>query len=347
MSDINRSRVKNSFSRQAEIYDSQSRVQKRVLNHFMDICLRETRKPDSILDVGSGTGRLLDALNCKYPAAQIAGLDLAPGMAKKALQQLSGCKNLVLVCGDGEALPFINDTFSLVVSTSTYQWLYPFQAAFKEVWRVLEPGGGFSFALFGKETLYELKCSYKKALASLDADIQDRTHYFANEEEVLTSLIDAGFRDCSVTSQLEMELHSSVQELMRSLKSIGAGNASITPGRGLSGRMILNRMIDNYQADFGANNSIPATYQVLYCKGRKPKVGRPEGQRVRGSEDRRVRGSEGRKVGGSEGRRVGRSEGRKVGGSEGWKIRGFSSHQTFRPSDPPAFVMLHSLLNSV
>ena len=270
MAGINRSKVKNSFSRQAEKYDSLAQVQQRVLERFLHIYMAEGAAPDAILDIGAGTGALLDSLEKRYPEALLAGVDLAHGMARRALQRLSGSRKLVFVCGDGEALPFRDDCFSLVVSTSTYQWFSPLNCAFAEAWRVLEPGGRFCFALFGQKTLYELKSSYRRALTSLDAAIPDRSHDFVAEEEVLSALLGAGFTDCSVSSELELELHPDVPALMRSLKNIGAGNASAISARGLSGRKVMNSMIENYQTIYGMNDCIPATYQVLYCSGKKP-----------------------------------------------------------------------------
>jgi len=228
-----------SSPRQAEKYDASARVQQRVHERFLIAHMEDCGAPGSILDIGAGTGALLDSLASRYPGALLAGVDLAQGMARRALQRFTGSGNPFFVCGDGEALPFKANSFALVVSTSTFQWLYPFNKAFAEAWRVLEPGSRFCFALFGEKTLYELRDSYKRALASEGGTALDRSHVFASEEEVLQSLVEAGFKDCSVASELEVEVHADVPALLRSLKNIGAGNAAAMPGRGLSGRKIM------------------------------------------------------------------------------------------------------------
>lgn len=270
MVEISKSRVKCSFSRQAEKYDSLALVQQKVLERFLCFYLEGGISPRTILDVGAGTGALLDALGKKYPASILAGVDLAEGMARFALQRLEKFRNYGLVCGDGAALPFKDSSFEVVVSTSTYQWLYPFNRAFVEAWRVLEPGGRFCFALFGQNTLFELRRSYKKALSALNIEYLDRSHIFAAETDVMSALRLAGFTDCSVSSELEVESHADVPALMRSLKNIGAGNAAAISRRGLSGRNIISLMIDNYQSEYGVNDCIPATYEVLYCSATKP-----------------------------------------------------------------------------
>lgn len=263
MTQIDRSRVRRAFSENADAYDSLAMVQQRVMRRFLERNFVGGDVPASVLDVGCGTGRLLESLMTRFPTVYAVGLDMAHGMARNAARRLTSAGNRALLCGDGEHLPFGDNCFDLVVSTSTYQWLNPLDKAFNEAHRVLRPGGRFLFALFGEATLFELKESYRQALR-LHGGGADRTHRFVSRHEAMAVLERAGFKGYRVESEREVELHVDVPGLLRSLKGIGAANASALPARGLSGRRVTAAMIDLYLNTYGLEAGIPATYEVLY-----------------------------------------------------------------------------------
>lgn len=267
MTRIDRQRVRRAFSEKAVCYDAQAVVQQRVVRRFLERNFASCGSPASFLDVGAGTGRLLQSLGERFPSAFAVGLDMAYGMARSASMRLSGGSGYALLCGDGESLPFADSSFDVVVSTSTYQWLSPLDPAFNEALRVLRPGGRFCFALFGEATLFELKESYRQALRLYGGGAADRSHRFASRHEALAVLERVGFESCKVDSELEIEMHADVAALLRSLKGIGAANASEVPARGLSGRRVTAAMIDLYENSYGGEAGIPATYEVLYGEG--------------------------------------------------------------------------------
>jgi malonyl-CoA O-methyltransferase len=269
---IDRTRVRMSFDRQAVFYEETVVVQKRV----REIILRQLREsehseaPRRILDVGAGTGVLLRAVRNLYPDAFLAGVDLAPAMGRTAMGNLRGRGGALLVEGDAERLPFADCSVDLVLSTSTYQWLNTLEKAFSEALRVLSPGGMFRFALFGGDTLRELRESYRRALKAPAVQERDRTHHFFSLQDVESALTTVGFSSCRVESCFEREFHPDVSSLLRSLRRIGAGNASpISDRRGLAGRTVMMEMMELYRREYGCSFGIPATYEVIYGKGRK------------------------------------------------------------------------------
>jgi len=265
MAQIDRNRVRRAFSEKADNYDAQALVQQRVVDRFLERNFAAGDAPATVLDVGAGTGRLLASLMVRFPSVFAVGLDMAHGMARSAARRLPSGNSAVL-CGDGEHLPFSDGCFDMVVSTSTYQWLNPLENAFSEAWRVLRPGGRFLFALFGEATLFELKESYRQALRLQGGGV-DRTHQFVSRIEALKALENAGFKWSRVDSEREVELHADVPSLLKSLKGIGAANASALPARGLAGRRVTTAMIDLYGTVYGVEAGIPATYEVLYGEG--------------------------------------------------------------------------------
>jgi ubiquinone/menaquinone biosynthesis C-methylase UbiE len=73
----------------------------------------------TVLDVGCGTGRLLQRLARAYPTARLVGVDAAPGMAHVAARR----HRIAAVIGVAEQLPFRTGSVQLLVSTiSFYHW---------------------------------------------------------------------------------------------------------------------------------------------------------------------------------------------------------------------------------
>ncbi|ABB31086.1 Methyltransferase type 11 [Geobacter metallireducens RCH3] len=264
---IDRRRVRHSFHRQALEYDAHAAVQKRVVERFLQILDDEVGSPLRILDVGAGTGLLARQLADCHPAALLSCVDLAPGMAATARQRL-GSRALVAVA-DAEHLPFAGASFDCVVSTSTFQWLTTLDAAFGEVWRVLAPGGLFAFALFGHGTFHELKDSYRSALTAVGREDEDRTQRFFTEAEAGAALERTGFGVRRLCVEDEVEWHPDVPAFLRSVKRVGAGNASPLRGRGLAERRVMVEMMRVYGERYGGERGIPATYTVIYGVGVK------------------------------------------------------------------------------
>jgi SAM-dependent methyltransferase len=89
---------------------------------------------ETILDVGCGTG----VVACEMQAfARVVGLDMSPLALEFSRRR--GLAKLVL--GDGQRLPFPDSTFSAVVGLDIFEHIPDDEAAFREAYRTLEPGG--------------------------------------------------------------------------------------------------------------------------------------------------------------------------------------------------------------
>jgi malonyl-CoA O-methyltransferase len=267
---IDRGRVRHAFGRQASSYETYAAVQKRVVARFLECLKREELAPASILDVGAGSGMLLRALRQQYGNARAVGIDSAEGMTRTARGNLAYDPDSLLLTADAEHLPLRDAFFDLVVSTSTFQWLPGLDGAFREVFRVLKPGGCFAFALFGGETLHELRSSYDRALTAAGRTGENRMQRFFPESDVAAAVQRTEFAALRVFSELDVEIHGDVPDLLRSLKLIGAGNASPSSARGLGGRPVMLEMMKNYREDHGDDAGVRATYDVVYGFCRKP-----------------------------------------------------------------------------
>lgn len=101
--------------------------------------------PESVLDVGCGTGRLLRLAGQRWPAARLLGVDPAEGMVKVASRLTPAATFYV---GSAESLPLPSASVHVVVSTLSFHHWKDQVAGISEIARVLVPGGRFILADF-------------------------------------------------------------------------------------------------------------------------------------------------------------------------------------------------------
>lgn len=94
-----------------------------------------------VLEIAIGTGLNLPF----YPAeVEITGIELSPTMLEIAGQRAQRLgRQVELVAGDAQALPFPDQRFDTVVCTLSLCCIPDERRAIAEVWRVLRPGGRF------------------------------------------------------------------------------------------------------------------------------------------------------------------------------------------------------------
>jgi len=97
-------------------------------------------QPESILDVGCGTGKLLRRANTYWPEAQLIGVDPANGMIEMAKRLTP---NATFFTGMAEALPLQDASVDLAMSTTSFHHWQNQAAGIREIARVLRPGGYF------------------------------------------------------------------------------------------------------------------------------------------------------------------------------------------------------------
>lgn len=121
---------------------------------------------DAVLDVGCGAGfDLVVAARLAGPGGRVCGIDLTPEMVEKARRNLglAGVNGEVKVA-PSEAIPYEDAAFDVVTSNGVLNLSPEKEKSFREIHRVLRPGGRLQFAdIVLKEELPE------KVANSLDA----------------------------------------------------------------------------------------------------------------------------------------------------------------------------------
>ena len=129
------------FTRAARIYDSgHAGIYEMCKNDYPPI-LEELEKQNftDLLDVGCGTGPMVELLSEHWPERHYTGLDLTPEMIARA--QAKGLANAEFVVGDAEDLPFAEASFDAVICANSFHHYPDPQAFFDGAARVLRPGG--------------------------------------------------------------------------------------------------------------------------------------------------------------------------------------------------------------
>jgi len=137
------------FGRWAAKYND-SLLQRLIFAPVQELILQEAARalphPDAILDIGCGTGLLLQRAARRFPAAQLTGMDPAEEMIRVAQSSTREGALLRFVHGFAEQLPFADASFELVLTTMSFHHWADQTRALHEVRRVLAPGGAFALA---------------------------------------------------------------------------------------------------------------------------------------------------------------------------------------------------------
>ena len=121
------------------------------------------KKPESILDIATGTGDLALALTATR-ASRIVGLDISAGMLSvgKDKVKMENFENTIeMVIGDSEVLTYDDNSFDAVTVAFGVRNFENLELGLSELFRVLKPGGTLVVLETAVPTRFPFKQGYK------------------------------------------------------------------------------------------------------------------------------------------------------------------------------------------
>ena len=233
-----KSKVARSFAAAAAKYDDVAILQRQTADELLDRLSLMKIQPQSILDLGVGTGRNLSLLQKHYPEAQLLAMDIAPDMlqqARKRYRQDQGLKRwlpgsshkLQLLAGDAEAIPLADNSVDLIFANLALQWCEP-SVSFDEIQR----------------------------------------NVFYDIHDVGDAMTASGLSDCVLDIEPYVLTYPTPMAMMRDLKILGAHNVNQGRRRGLTGKNLMRQVVAEYE-NFRIEGLIPASYEVVFGHGWK------------------------------------------------------------------------------
>ncbi len=189
------------------------------------------KKGDVVIDLGSGAGN--DAFVARYETGEtgkVIGIDFTPAMIEKARKnaELRGLNNVEFRQGDIEKMPVTSNFADVIVSNCVLNLVPNKDGVFKEIFRVLKPGGHFSISdiVLAGNLPANIKNAAEMYAGCVSGAIQKQTYLELIESNGFTNLTIQKEKTIVVPDDI-LSNYLSADEIA-SFKNSGAGIFSIT-----------------------------------------------------------------------------------------------------------------------
>ncbi len=222
------------------------------------------RSFETVLDLGCHGGAFLKRLAHYSSFSYPVSADLSAGLMVRGQVPRP-------VVADEEFLPFAAASFDLVGSALSLHWTNDLPGALLQIKRSLKPDGLFLGALFGAESLQELKKVLIQAELEVKGGISPRISPFTDIRDAGALLQRAGFALPVSDVETVTLKYQTPFDLMQELRFMGEANALLDRQKGLTGRQVLLRAAELYAELYADSEGlIPASFQIIYLAGWAP-----------------------------------------------------------------------------
>lgn len=172
---------------------------------------------------------------------------------------------------DAERLPFAEATFDLIVSPLLLHSVNDLPGALIQLRRALKPDGLLLAALFGGDTLTELRLSLLEAESDIAGGATMRVAPFAGVQDIAGLLQRAGFALPVADRDVIVARYGQLTRLLTDLRAMGETSALRERAPYSLSRRILARAFEIYTAKFSdADGRARATFEIITAAGWSP-----------------------------------------------------------------------------
>ena len=149
---INKELVHDRFAKNLDNYNENAKIQKRMAERLLTFV--KNRSPKKVLEIGCGTGFLTKQINENLKFESYRAIDIVEE-CKTYIQEIS--QNIIFTPADIENfLKENNETFDLIISNASLQWVEDFEGVINSLKNRLNPNGELVFSTFGNENFREI-----------------------------------------------------------------------------------------------------------------------------------------------------------------------------------------------
>lgn len=182
------------------------------------------------------------------------------------------------VIRDLETLPYQPNTFDAVLSSLSIHWINDLPALLEQVNTVLKPDSPFIAAMFGGDTLFELRGALQLADMERRGGVSPHISPLVDVRDVGNVLNRAGFKLLTVDVEDIVVEFPDTFALMQDLQAMGESNAIMHREAGPLSRDVLLANEAIYRAMYKEDDApgIPATFRMIYMIGWKEGGNQPQ-----------------------------------------------------------------------
>jgi len=233
-------------------------IASRLADRLADI----NRSFDRAIDLGAHGGILRQALADGGKVKNFVETELSTHMISA---------DQTAIIADEELLPFAAQSADLVVSNLNLHWVNDLPGTLIQIKRMLRPDGLFLAAMYGGDTLSELRHVLIEAETATSGGIAPRVSPFADLADAAALLQRAGFTLPVADMDTITVTYPDALTLMRELRGMGEANAVAERRSTFTSRDILFDAAARYSELYAdSDGRIPATFQILYLAGWAP-----------------------------------------------------------------------------
>lgn len=202
---------RNNFSHNVVQYDLNANTQKYCANKLVNFIKNYHNNLNNynILDLGSGTGFIGSSLNRNFlNNFNLFELDLSIEMLKLD----NSFDNSYKICADFNNLPFVENSFDIIISSFAIQWCENLDNLLKNLYMILKKNGHLIMAIPNFESFKQLEIS------PFQLNKMPKTH------EIINLLNHHNFSEIFQYNELYYENFNNPIEAIKSFKKNGSNN---------------------------------------------------------------------------------------------------------------------------